>query len=149
MHPKHLTILDFTYPLSDERIAKFPLSPRDTSKLLVYNNEKITQDYYYNLHEHIPENSLLIFNNTKVVEARLLFEKATGSVIEIFCLEPGESYGDITVAMMQKSKVYWKCLVGGAKKWKEDFLLKELNENGVTIQLQAKIIEKKNDYFLI
>ena len=149
MHPKHLSILDFSYPLSEERIAKFPLSLRDTSKLLVYNNEEISQDYYYNLHNHIPENSLIIFNNTKVVEARLLFEKTTGSVIEIFCLEPGESYGDITVAMMQKSKVYWKCLVGGAKKWKEDFLLKELNENGVTIQLQAKIIEKKNDYFLI
>ncbi|MFX8832886.1 S-adenosylmethionine:tRNA ribosyltransferase-isomerase, partial [Acinetobacter baumannii] len=87
----------------------------------------------------------LVFNNTKVVEARILFHKNTGSIIEIFCLEPHDIYPDITTAMLSKNKVLWKCLVGGAKKWKEVLLKKTIN----TITLTAKIIEKRNDYFLI
>ncbi len=149
MHPKDLSILDFTYQLSEDKIAKYPLTPRDNSKLLVYENEKIKDDFYYNLHHHIPENSLIVFNNTKVVEARLLFEKATGSNIEIFCLEPDEQYADITTAMLQNEKVFWKCLVGGAKKWKDEWLIKLINYQEDVLELKAKIVEKKNDYFLI
>ena len=118
MLPKNLFIKDFTYDLSDEKIAKYPLPQRDESKLLIYKDNIISQDIYYNLNNYLPENSLLIFNNTKVVEARLLFEKSSGGIIEIFCLEPDEQYADITSAMLQKEKVLWKCLVGGAKKWK-------------------------------
>jgi len=149
MHPKHLSILDYSYQLPEEKIAKFPVQPRDTSKLLVYNNNNIQEDFYYNLHHYIPENSLLIFNNTKVVEARILFEKTTGSTIEIFCLEPDEQYSDITTAMLQTEKVFWKCLVGGAKKWKEDFLVKRTKVNSQYIELKATMVAKKNDYFLI
>jgi len=149
MHPKDLSILDFTYQLSEDKIAKYPLTPRDNSKLLVYKDEKICEDFYYNLHHHIPENSLIVFNNTKVVEARLLFEKATGSNIEIFCLEPDEQYADITTAMLQKEKVFWKCLVGGAKKWKDEWLIKLINYQEDVLELKAKIVEKKNDYFVI
>lgn len=149
MHPKDLSILDFTYQLSEDKIAKYPLTPRDNSKLLVYKDEKICEDFYYNLHHHIPENSLIVFNNTKVVEARLLFEKATGSNIEIFCLEPDEQYADITTAMLQKEKVFWKCLVGGVKKWKDEWLIKLINYQEDVLELKAKIVEKKNDYFLI
>ncbi|MCZ2222188.1 MAG: S-adenosylmethionine:tRNA ribosyltransferase-isomerase [Chitinophagales bacterium] len=149
MHPKNLSILDFNYQLSEDKIAKYPLTPRDNSKLLVYKDEKICEDFYYNLHHHIPENSLIVFNNTKVVEARLLFEKATGSNIEIFCLEPDEQYADITTAMLQKEKVFWKCLVGGAKKWKDEWLIKSINYQEGVLELKAKIVEKKNDYFLI
>jgi S-adenosylmethionine:tRNA ribosyltransferase-isomerase len=146
MHPKDLSINDFTYQLPEEKIARYPLTERDSSKLLIYNNGEISETTYSHLDNHLPENTLLVFNNTKVVEARLLFTKSTGGLIEIFCLEPDERYSDITSAMLQKGKVFWKCLVGGAKKWKEEFLMKDLG-NG--LQLTAKIAEKRNDYFLI
>jgi len=149
MHPKDLSINDYTYHLPEEKIARYPLAERDASKLLIYKNGKITEDTYSHLDNHLPENSLLVFNNTKVVEARLLFSKSTGGIIEIFCLEPDERYIDITSAMLQKGKVYWKCLVGGAKKWKEDFLLKKIDDKQQTIELSARIEEKRNDYFLI
>jgi S-adenosylmethionine:tRNA ribosyltransferase-isomerase len=149
MHPKDLLIKDFTYELPEERIAKYPLQQRDESKLLIYKDEKISEDNYYNLDKHLPENSLLVFNNTKVVEARLLFEKQTGSTIEIFCLEPHEQYADITTAMLQKNKILWKCLVGGAKKWKEEALIKVVKYNLAETILTARKIEKFTDYFLI
>jgi S-adenosylmethionine:tRNA ribosyltransferase-isomerase len=149
MHPKDISIKDFTYDLPEERIAKYPLQQRDESKLLVYKNNNITTDAYYQLTDYLPQNSLLIFNNTKVVEARLLFTKNTGSIIELFCLEPADEYADITTAMLQKKAVRWKCLVGGAKKWKEEILAKEINTNALTITLSARKIEKQNDYFLI
>ena len=149
MHPKDISILDYTYNLPDERIAKYPLAERDSSKLLVFKNGQIETSIYKNLPSFLPENTTLVFNNTKVVEARLLFEKSTGNVIEIFCLEPDERYADITSAMLQKEKVFWKCLVGGAKKWKESFLSKKIETADTTIILQASIVEKRNDYFLI
>lgn len=149
MHPKDLSIVDFTYTLPEEKIATYPLSQRDNSKLLIYQQEQITEDVYCNLHHHLPTNTLLVFNNTKVVEARLLFQKSTGSNIEIFCLEPDEQYADITTAMLQKEKVYWKCLVGGAKKWKEEWLQKTILWQDEDINLKARIVAKRNDYFLI
>jgi len=149
VHPKNLHIKDFTYNLPDEKIAKYPLPQRDESKLLIYQNGIIEEDNYYNLEKHLPEKSLLIFNNTKVVEARMLFQKSSGSTIEIFCLEPADEYADITTAMLQKEKVFWKCLVGGAKKWKEESLSKPIGVNATSIILTAKKIEKFSDYFLI
>ncbi|MBN9299052.1 MAG: S-adenosylmethionine:tRNA ribosyltransferase-isomerase [Filimonas sp.] len=151
-HPKDLSILDFTYDLPAEKIAQYPLAQRDGSKLLLYKNENISESTYAHLDAYIPASSLLIFNNTKVVEARLLFQKNTGSTIELFCLEPADNYPDITTAMLQKGKVNWKCLVGGAKKWKNpstEPLVKELHTSNGVIQLQALILEKRNDYFLI
>ncbi|MEP7319250.1 MAG: S-adenosylmethionine:tRNA ribosyltransferase-isomerase [Panacibacter sp.] len=149
MHPKRLLIKDFLYYLPEEKIAKYPLPQRDESKLLIYKNSEIKNDIYYNLDEHIPASSLLVFNNTKVVEARLLFTKNTGSIIELFCLEPADIYADITTAMLQKSKVTWKCLVGGAKKWKEELLVKTITNGEYSIELFAKKIDKLSDYFLI
>jgi len=149
MHPKNLLIKDFSYDLPETRIAKYPLEKRDESKLLIWKNGEITEDIYYNLDAHIPENSLLVFNDTKVVEARLLFKKSTGTVIELFCLEPDESYADITSAMLQKKKVFWKCLIGGAKKWKEELLILRIENDKKIIELTAKKIEKGTDDFLI
>ncbi len=146
MKPQNLSINDFTYDLADKNIAKYPLPNRDASKLLIYEDWKITESIYRDITNQIPANSLMVFNNTKVVEARLLFTKETGSVIEIFCLEPAEIYSDITTAMLQKNKVLWKCLVGGAKKWKQEVLSKE---HETLISFQAKKIEQKSDYFLI
>lgn len=148
--PRRISIHDYTYSLPDERIAKYPLAARDASKLLIYKEEAIEEDIYKNIAEHIPKKSLLVFNNTKVVEARLLFHKSTGGVIEIFCLEPHEQYPDITTAMLQKEKVLWQCLVGGASKWKAGQILeKKIQYGEQEIILLAKYVQKRNDSFII
>jgi S-adenosylmethionine:tRNA ribosyltransferase-isomerase len=150
MHPKNISIKNFTYGLPEEKIAKFPLAERDASKLLIYKNKKISESIYNNIAEYIPANSLLVFNNTKVVEARILFQKNTGAFIEIFCLEPHEKYADVSSAMMQQGKVWWKCLVGGASKWKPGQLLqKEIFFADKKLSLSATYIEKQTDYFII
>ncbi len=146
IHPKHLSINDFNYHLPDEKIAKHPLAKRDESKLLVFKSGKISESQYKQLDEYLPAESLLIFNNTKVVEARLIFTKPTGGQIEIFCLEPHEQYPDITTAMLQKSKVWWKCLVGGAKKWKDVSIIKRIGDD---LTIEAKKIEQLPDCFII
>ncbi len=149
-NPRNIYIQDYNYSLPEEKIAKYPLANRDDSKLLVYYKGKITEDVYKNIANQLPENSLLIFNNTKVVEARLLFQKATGGVIEIFCLEPHEQYADITTAMLQKEKVFWQCLVGGASKWKSGQVLeKRIQHEEKEIILTANYIEKRTGSFII
>ena len=148
--PRTLSIKDFTYSLPEERIAKYPLAERDGSKLLIYKDGKIAEDIYRNIDEHIPKDSLLIFNDTKVVEARLLFQKSTGGVIEIFCLEPHQEYPDITTAMLQHEKVLWHCLIGGASKWKHGQVLeKKINYNSKDLVLNARYIEKASDSFIV
>ena len=122
MHPKDLSILDFTYDLPASKIASYPLEQRDASKLLVYGAGEISESTYSKLDQVLPSNTLLVHNDTKVVAARLFFEKENGSVIEIFCLEPASIYKDITTAMLAKKQVLWVCLIGGAKKWKEGSL---------------------------
>jgi len=150
MHPKYLSINDFSYSLPEERIAKYPLAERDASKLLVFQNGQLKDDTYRNIATHIPAGSLLIFNNTKVVEARLVFQKPTGGQIEIFCLEPHEQYSDITSAMLQLEKVQWLCLVGGASKWKQGQVLeKKVTIAGKEIILSANYVEKRADCFVI
>lgn len=146
MHPKDLAIADFRYDLPQERIAKYPLPKRDESKLLVYRDQQISEDTYSQVAAHLPANSFLVFNNTKVVEARLLFQKPTGGVIEVFCLEPHEQYADITTAMLTKEKVWWKCLIGGASKWKPGMVL--LKPVGDMI-LEAAIVERNAGAFTV
>ena len=148
--PRTLSIKDFTYSLPEERIAKYPLAERDASKFLVYKKENITEDVYKNVADHIPSNSLLVFNDTKVVEARLLFQKPTGGIIEIFCLEPHEQYADITTAMLQHEKVLWHCLIGGASKWKHGQILeKKISYNSKELVLNARYIEKLTESFIV
>jgi S-adenosylmethionine:tRNA ribosyltransferase-isomerase len=149
-NPKHLSIHDFTYTLPEECIAKYPLAERDDSKLLIYKNGKITETVYKKIADQIPESSLLVFNNTKVVEARLLFQKPSGGVIEIFCLQPHEQYHDITTAMLQTGNVLWQCLVGGASKWKHGQVLeKKISKDENEIVLQARFVEKRTEHFII
>jgi S-adenosylmethionine:tRNA ribosyltransferase-isomerase len=150
MNPKDININDFTYQLSEERIARYPLPERDSSKLLTYQQGRITESNYKNIQNLLPENSFLFFNDTKVIEARILFQKPTGGIIEIFCLEPHEKYTDITNAMLQNGNVLWKCLIGGASKWKKEQLLEKKIEFGKSfIFLRANYIEKINNYFII
>ncbi len=150
MHPKQLSISDYTYQLPEHRIANYPLPVRDASKLLVYDSGIIRDDNYKNITSYIAPGSVLIFNNTKVVEARLLFQKPTGGTVEIFCLEPHEQYADISSAMSEKGKVWWQCLVGGASKWKHGQVLKKIiTAYGKEIILQAVYVEKRMGSFVI
>ena len=123
--PKQLNIINFSYELPEERIAKFPLTNRDESKLLVYQNESITDSIFNQLDSLLPSNSLVVFNNTRVVHARLLFNRETGAQIEIFCIEPLHHL-DYQQAFISKQCSTWKCMVGNAKKWKEDWLEKQV-----------------------
>lgn len=148
MHPKYLSIHDYTYLLPADRIAKYPLAERDLSKLLIYKNNIIEEDIYRNIASHIPNGACMVFNNTRVIAARLLFQKSTGGVIEIFCLEPSHEYADITTAMLQKQKVVWHCMVGGASKWKHGQVLeKKIQTDSSEIILQAKYIKKNETGF--
>ena len=150
MDPRNISISDFTYELSEDRIAAYPLPNRDDSKLLIYHDGTITEDIYRNITAHLPKNSLLVFNNSRVLEARIFFRKETGSVIEIFCLEPHESYLDMNSALVQQGTVFWKCLIGGASKWKKGLVLnKKISTGKETISLEARYIEKRSDYFII
>ncbi len=149
MHPKNLSIQNFTYHLPDEKIALHPLQQRDDSKLLIYKNGTIQADVYKNIHEHLPQNSLLIFNNTKVIQARILFTKPTGGIIEIFCLEPYEAINDYASIMSKKEKVKWKCMIGGASKWKEGDLEKQFAKGNGQWAIKAKLIEKLSDAYVV
>lgn len=149
MHPRKLSIADFTYDLPAHRIAHFPLEQRDASRLLIYRNGITGEDQYRNIAAHLPANSLLVFNDTRVIEARLLFQKATGGVIEIFCLEPGDQYRDINSAMQQTQRVVWKCMVGGASKWKPGQVLQRSLNGSAGGTLEAVYLDKKPGYFLI
>jgi S-adenosylmethionine:tRNA ribosyltransferase-isomerase len=146
-HPRDIKIADYTYSLPEDRIAKYPLPDRDTSKLLVYDKGTIKEDTYRHISEYIREGSLVVFNDTKVVHARLLFPKDTGATIEVFCLEPDARYADITTGMMQTHDVFWKCLVGKADKWKEKELHLHIETNDLTIT--ASIHEKLSDGYVI
>src|SRR5665811_2344842 len=115
---RNICIEDFNYPLPVEQIAQFPLEVRDKSRLLVLKDSIISEDNFSNIASHLPDNSLMILNETRVVHARLLFRKPSGSQIEIFCLEPIKPTNDIQLAFQQQHSCTWKCLVGNARRWK-------------------------------
>ncbi len=148
MHPSQLQIKDFTYHLPDERIARYPLAERDLSKLLVYKNGIIKEDIYRNIGEYTDADTLLLFNNTRVIEARMLFTKSTGSTIEIFCLEPSGNQ-EITTAMFCTGKVRWNCLIGGASKWKQGLLEKKIRIADKEISVFAENVEKMTNHFIV
>lgn len=150
MHPIHLSIKNFTYQLPEEKIARFPLTDRDQSKLLIYKDLLIRQDIYKKIADYLPDNALLVFNNTKVIEARIFFQKLTGGLIEIFALDPHKQYSDISTAMKIKGKVWWNCLIGGAGKWKHGQVMQKLiSLPGQNINLEARIVERSSESFTI
>ena len=150
MTPKQIPIREYNYSLPEERIAKYPLAERDAAKLLIYQQGRIRESQYRYLADELPEGSMLVFNNTRVVEARITFQKPTGGVIEIFCLEPDPSYPDITTALGKTVKVLWHCLIGGVSKWKHgQVLTKNIRHEGTDIILKARYREKQNDVFVI
>jgi len=137
--PKQIRIEDYDYPLPDERIAKFPLAERDSSKLLIYRGGEVSEDTFHNLPSYLPSGALMVFNNTRVIQARLHFFKETGAQIEIFLLEPAfpEEYQE---NFASKEKCTWYCLVGNSKKWKSGALYHELKIDGKTVHLSAERI---------
>ena len=146
-NPRHISITDFDYPLPDSRIAAYPIEKRDNSRLLIWENGRIGEDVFKNLHAHLPSHSIMILNNTRVVEARIIFYKLTGARIEIFCLDPGDQYPDITTALAQRGTVTWKCMVGRASSWLHKATLEKKINNDLT--LYARIISKESDHFII
>lgn len=143
MTVKNISIDEFDYPLPEDRIAKYPLSERDASKLLVLKDGKIQDSQFKHIGDFLPPKALLVFNETKVIRARLQFQKETGSHIEIFCLEPEKDY---QVAFSSASPVRWKCLVGNSKRWKDGLLSMPLSVNGQEVTLSAKRMEKNDQY---
>lgn len=149
MHPSELFIKDFTYQLPDEKIAKYPLAERDQSKLLLYNKGKISHDVFASIGSHLPQDTLLVFNNSRVVEARFIFEKESGGKIEIFALEPANTYMDITAAMNANGHILYKCMVGGASRWKKGSLCKTLPTPDGEVSITVQMVEKVSDGFII
>lgn len=136
-NPKHIRISEYNYPLPDERIAKFPLPVRDQSKLLVYRHGKISDDIFTSLPQYLPSKSLMVFNNTKVIQARLHFRKETGALIEVFCLEPVLP-NDYALNFQQTEHAAWLCMIGNLKKWKEGTLRREMTvKGGLSVTLTA------------
>jgi S-adenosylmethionine:tRNA ribosyltransferase-isomerase len=145
---KNIKITDFVYDLPDERIARYPLDERDRSKLLVWKDGKISEDTFRNIPNYLPENSLLVFNNTRVIHARMFFRKETGAQIEIFCLEPVLP-ADYQVAFRETEKVTWKCMLGNAKKWKEGVLTKFIEINGKAAEIKAEKKAQEGNSFQV
>ena len=133
---KHIKICEFNYPLPDERIAKFPLSTRDESKLLVYRHGEVSEDRFTSLPSYLEPGEMMVFNNTKVIQARLHFRKETGALIEVFCLEPIQP-NDYVLSFQQTRQCSWLCMVGNLKKWKEGTLKREVSVKGRTITFTA------------
>ena len=134
--PRHIHISDYNYPLPDERIAKFPIARRDHSKLLIYNKGEVSSDVFYNLPQYLPKGALMVFNNTKVIQARMHFRKDTGALIEVFLLEPADP-SDYELMFQTTDHCAWYCLVGNLKKWKEGTLRREVEIHGQTIVVCA------------
>ncbi|MBL7737264.1 MAG: S-adenosylmethionine:tRNA ribosyltransferase-isomerase [Chitinophagaceae bacterium] len=149
-HPGTIAISEYDYALPEDRIAYYPLTEREGSKLLVYRNKTIAESRFRNIADIIPGDSLVVLNNTKVMEARLLFQKPTGGQIEIFCLEPDGGGPDIGRAMLEQKTADWKCLVGKAAKWKPGAPLEKkiAGPDGALI-LRAIILKKAGDHFIV
>ena len=142
IHPKQINISSYDYPLPENRIAQFPLDIRDRSKLLIYSQGQLTEDIFSGLSRHLPPESLVVFNETKVIHARLMFHKESGSAVEIFCLEPLSPFRDHQQAFQQKEESEWLCLVGNSKRWKEGKIKLSAGKEGQSITLFAERVKK-------
>lgn len=142
MDTKEIQIKDYNYELPDNRIAKFPKAERDTSKLLIYKSGEVLEDSFRSLPSYLPEGALMVFNNTKVIQARLYFRKETGALIEVFLLEPA-SPTDYELVFQTKGKCSWGCLVGNLKKWKTGKLSRAIEYEGRSVNLT---VERKGEY---
>ena len=149
MHPKYLKIEDFTYDLPNEKIAYNPVNPRDSSKLLVYKQGEISESTYRSLADHLPENTVLVFNDTKVIKSRVFFQNETGATIEVFCLEPYGENTDYELHFQQTGEAVWTCLVGKVAKWRQPILSKTIDVDGKEVVLSVEMVEKLADSYVV
>lgn len=145
---QHIHIDEFDYPLPGERIAKFPLAKRDESKLLLYKEGQVGETIFKHITDYLPAGSMMVFNNTRVIQARLLFQKSTGARIEVFCLEP-VSPRDYALVFQQTERCSWNCLVGNLKKWKEGVLQRTVSIQGEEVVLSAEKKESHGDSHIV
>lgn len=141
----NISLEEFDYPLPENKIAQFPLEQRDTSKLLIWKNELLSQDIFSEIVHYLPEKCILVFNDTKVIRARLLFSKITGAIIEIFCLEPMFPVKELHAALSQRGSSTWECLIGNVKKWRSGRVEKVIQYQGSTYSLSAEKKENLGD----
>lgn len=144
MNTKHIKISDFDYPLPDQRIAKYPIEPRDHSKLLLYKHGEVGEDVFYQLPNHLPQGALMVFNNTKVIQARLHFRKETGALIEIFLMEPAAPV-DYEQIFQRAGHCAWYCMIGNLKKWKGGSLKRRFEVKGVAFTLTASLVQPEEN----
>ncbi len=143
-----LSISDYNYPLPEERIAKYPLPERDHSKLLIYKEGKVSEDRFFRVGDYIPAHSLLVYNNTRVIQARLVFHKPSGARIEIFCLEPLAPH-DYQLSLSSTEGCTWKCMIGNAKKFRDTSIDLPLQVAGGTVVLRATKGEQTGNTFAV
>ena len=148
MNPKQISIKEYTYNLTNDKIAKYPLKKRDESKLLLYDNGEISEDIFKNISTHLQKNSLLVANNTKVIRARLEFFKTTGARIEVFCLEPNNP-ADYGLSFASNSSCEWHCIVGNLRKWKSGILTKDVLVKNTTTTLSIELLKTQTDSHII
>jgi len=144
----NIRITDYSYDLPDERIAKYPLPERDRSKLLVWDGSSITDTLFSELPSYLGQDNLLVFNNTKVIRARLLFRKESGAQIEVFCLEPYQPY-DFAKNLSSSGQVEWKCLIGNLKRWKTGLLTASFMHRGEQVSLTAERVRDEAGAFIV
>lgn len=144
MDTKHIRISDYNYELPDERIAKFPIAQRDHSKLLIYNHGEVSADVFYHLPDYLPKGAMMVFNNTKVIQARMHFRKETGALIEVFLMEPAAPT-DYELMFQTSGHCSWLCMIGNLKKWKEGGLKREFEIKGHRLTLVATMRRGETD----
>jgi S-adenosylmethionine:tRNA ribosyltransferase-isomerase len=145
---KNIDLKEYDYDLPEEKIAQYPLSERDMSKLLIYKNGDISQSSFKSIHQYLPEGSLMLFNDTRVIRARLNFTKESGAKIEIFCLEPSVP-ADYALSLNSKNPVEWKCLIGNSKKWNRGTIITTFSKQGKQFKLQAEKISPVGDAWIV
>ncbi len=143
--PDKICMEEYFYDLPQSRIAAYPVAQRDHSKLLIRKGQELGQDKFYNVSDHLPPGGLMVFNNTRVIRARLLFKKDTGARIEVFCLEPVSPSPEINSAFEATSGTKWKCLIGNAKKWRSGTLSMRIGKT----ELRAERIGEMDGAFLV
>lgn len=142
-NPRTIKIQDYNYPLPDERIAKYPLAKRDESKLLIYNKGEVSHDVFKNITSYLPQGALLVYNNTKVIQARLRFHKTTGALIEVFLLEPAMPC-DYEQIFQTRKECEWVCMIGNLKKWKEGALVRNIKVADKEVLLSVERKEEES-----
>lgn len=144
---QEIKLSDYTYELPDERIVKFPLPKRDESKLQVYRQGQITHDIFKNITDYLPKNCTLVFNNTKVIPARIHFQKSTGAIIQLFLLHPVLPTSVINLAMEVTQECVWECMIGNRKRWKKgDILTQTISIEGQTIEVKAEVYDEEKNH---